>query len=135
VIAPGDSAVAVDVLDDAEPLAGFVRRFRTRPLARAFRPAVAERPVRLSRITLDRRRCLVEATVTSDRARLAADVGVLALRSRRRPAWAKLVTIGPLPAGRSRQVLTRVAPADCVRRVASVAAYPQLAYGQVVAPG
>ena len=133
VIAPGDTAVAVDVLEDLDPLDGPVRRFRTRPLARAFRAGVAEPPVRLSGVTLDRRRCLVEATVTSDRTRLAADVAVLALRSRRRPAWAQLVEVGPLPAGRSRQVLLRVPPADCLRRVATVAAYPDLAYGQVVA--
>jgi hypothetical protein len=89
--------------------------------------------VRLTGVTLDRRRCLVEATVTSDHTRLAADVSVLALRSRRRLAWAQLVAVGPLPSGRSRQVLLRVPPADCLRRVATVAAYPDLAYGQVVA--
>jgi hypothetical protein len=133
VIPPGGSAVAVDVIDDAGVAATAVRRYRTRPLARAFRAGVARPPIRVADVILDRRRCLVEATITSDRTRPAADVSVLALRSRRRLAWAQLVAVGPLPAGRSRQVLLRVPPVDCLRRVATVAAYPDLAHGQVVA--
>jgi hypothetical protein len=132
MIAPGDSAVVVDELEGVEPIKGRVRTYRTRPLARRFRPGVS--PIRIGGVRLVRSRCIVAATVTSDRARVAAGVAVLARRARGRLAWAQLVDVGPLPEGRSRQVVMRVPPRQCRRHVTTVGVYPDLVRRQVVAP-
>jgi hypothetical protein len=132
VIAPGATSVVIDVLHDAGSIAGDVARFRTFPLARAFRAGAARDPVHVSDARFDKTRCLVTARIRSDRRRLTASVLMLAYDRRGRLDWGDLADVGPLPAGSSLQVLQRVSPRACADPPGRVAAYPNLSAGQVV---
>jgi hypothetical protein len=131
VLAPGDTGVVVNVFD-AGDLEGEVARYVTRPMARAFRRGVAGPPVRLSDVRFDRRRCLVTAVAQSNRRRPAAAAVIHAFSRRGRFVWGEFADIGPLPKGRSHQVLGRVDPHACASAPARVTAYANLTWDQVM---
>jgi hypothetical protein len=131
VLAPGDSGVVVNVLDD--PVApSVVARYRLVPMARAFRRGVPRPPVRLRKVHMDPNRCLVTAEVTSDRNRLLASTIILAYDRRGRLQWGDQAPVGPLLKGRSAQVVQRADPRRCATPPARMSAYAYLTQAQVI---
>ena len=118
-----------DWLDSYESVADQVKRFRIRLKASRWVTARRRSPVGASQLRLDRRTCLVKGTVRSDRRRIDALLAVIARNPSGKIIGADFWMAGPLPRGRSGQILARIDPGPCLRRRLRFDAYPTCALG------
>ncbi len=124
-IPPGETAVVIDWLDGRPALARATRRFGIRMHADGGFRRTAPPPASVTRVRADLRRCVVVGTVRSRRQLRQVDVVLVARDRRGRIAWVRSDGVaGPVPRGRSRQILERIMPAGCRRSVRTVEAHP-----------
>lgn len=130
-LAPGQTGVVIDIVEDASldanEVAGFDMSFR----ARGFRVGPRRAPVSARSVRFDRRRCLVTAELVSEGALAAVEVPTISRDRRGRIDAATVLEAGPVPRGRSMQVLERVAPALCEEGLPRLESYPDPRPGQL----
>jgi hypothetical protein len=125
-LAPGQLGVVYDWLDSYESVADQVEQINVRVVARRWADRPRRSPLGVSRVNVERPRCLATATVRSARRRLEAELAVIGRDRRGHIVGAGSSIVGPLPRGRSRQVLERIHPRPCVRDRLRFEAYPNL---------
>jgi hypothetical protein len=122
-LAPGQTGVVIDYVDDGyESVADAVARLR--PVASRMSRFPTRPPVRVSRVRLDRGRCIATGRVRSPDRRLQADLAVVVRNRRGQIVRAGWWVAGPLERGSSPQVLARVSPWLCVRHGTRAEVYP-----------
>jgi hypothetical protein len=133
-LAPRQTGVVIDSVQDTSFEVASVRRFRVKPAAGRFVTGPAEPPVLISRPRLDLRRCLLSARVTSSRRHNSVWVVVVARDRRRHITGFAQDEVGPLRRGTQSEVIERIRPHACAHPPASVEIYPDLSREQLVAP-
>jgi hypothetical protein len=134
-LAPGQTGVVFDLIEERRSVAHAVDRLRVRAHAHRMVRGVAHSPVRVARVRLDHRRCIATAYVWSDRRRLRADLAAIARDRRGRIVNAGWWVAGPLPRGWSRQVVGRLSPETCARPGLTGEAHPNLTVDELRRPG
>jgi hypothetical protein len=125
-LAPGQTGVLFDFVDERRSVAPAVARVRVRVHAHRMVGGVPRSPVRVARVRLDHRRCIATASVWSSRRRLRADLAGVVRDGGGRIVNAGWWVAGPLARGWSRQVVGRLAPAICARHGLAGEAHPNL---------
>jgi hypothetical protein len=131
-LAPGETGIVYDYLSAYESVADQVKRIRIRLVARRWVTGAAPAPIAVvSQPRLDRRTCLLEAVVRSRRRRLEAELTGVSRDRRGHITAAGTWLAGPLPRGRSNQVLGRLDPRPCVHGRTKFEAYANPGPGEL----
>ena len=125
-LAPGQVGVVWDWVDSYESLASEVKQIRVSVVASRWADGRQRSPLAVSRLRLERPRCLVTATVRSAWRRIDAEFAFIARSPRGRILGAGTWVAGPLPRGRSRRILERIEPRPCLGRRFELEAYPNV---------
>ena len=131
-LAPGQVGVVYDWLDSDESVADEVERYRVRIVASRWVAGRRRSPTGVSRLRLERPRCLVTETVRSAWRRIDAEFAFVVRNRRGKIIGAGTWIAGPLPRGRSRRILERIEPRPCLRRRFHLKAYPNLHPGDLL---
>ena len=129
-LAPGETGVVVDFIEAAhwaDDVAGFETDFRARGFEVGARRAVAT----VGTVRLDTSRCLLTARVNSRKPLASLDVPVIGRDENGTIDGAGLFVAGPVPRGRSLQVLERIDPELCGDGLRRLEGYASARPGQL----